>query len=167
MSPGDHDQILQLFLKEADGLGEPEIRRRLRPPVSQPTLWRVLNDLRSDGRIAVEGRARATRCHAIERTDLPTLRSRRLHQRVAERLARDPSLRTIARERLEKLRQVNPHGRVYNDRWAALLDGPLAALLRTLTEASPQSDDLREESPLTTTVDAPTRERIFRSARAA
>jgi len=167
MSPGNHDRILQLLLTEADGLGEPEIRRRLRPPVSQPTLWRVLNDLRSAGRIAVEGRARATRYHAIDRTDLPTLRSRRLHQHVAERLARDPSLRAIAGERLEKLRQVNPHGRVYHDRWAALLDGPLAALLRTLTEASAQSDDLRKESPFTTLVDTPTRERIFRSVRAA
>jgi len=167
MSPGNRDQVLQLLLTAAHGLGEPEIRRRLRPRVSQPTLWRVLNDLRSEGRIAVEGRARATRYHSVDRTDLPTLRSRRLHQHLAERLARDPSLRAIARERLEKLRQVNPHGRVYHARWAALLDGPLPALLRMLTEASAQSDDLRKESPFTTLVDAPTRERIFRSVRAA
>jgi hypothetical protein len=86
---------------------------------------------------------------------------------VAERLARDPSLRAIARERLEKLRQVNRHGRIYHDRWAALLDGPLPALLSTLTEASAESDDLRKESPFITLVDGPTRERIFRSIRAA
>jgi hypothetical protein len=161
------DQVLQLLLTEPEGLSEFGIRGRLPARISQPTLWRVLNGLRTDGRITVEGRARATRYHAADRIDRPTLRSRRLHQHVAERLARDPSLRAIARERLEKLRQVNPHGRVYHDRWAILLDGPLPALLRTLTEASAQSDDLRKESPFTTLVDAPTRERIFRSVRAA
>lgn len=84
---------------------------------------------------------------------------------MAERLAREPALRALARDRLEKLRQVNPHGRRYHDRWAELLDGPLPALLLTLTEASAQSDDLRKESPFTTLVDTPTRERIFRSVR--
>jgi hypothetical protein len=167
MSSGTRDQVLQLLLTEPRGLGEPEIRRRLRPRISQPTLWRVLNGLRSEGRVVVEGRARATRYHIVDRTDQPTLRSRSLHQHVAERLARDPSLRAIARERLERLRQVNPHGRIYHDRWAELLGGPLPALLRTLTEASAQADDLRKESPFTTLVDAPTRECIFRSVRAA
>jgi hypothetical protein len=167
MSRDSRDRVLQVLLTEAQGLSQPEIRRRLRFRVSQPTLWRVLNELRSEGRIVIEGRTRATRYHAVERTDLPTLRSRRLHQHVAERLARDPSLRSIARKRLEKLRQVNPHGRLYHDHWEALLNGPLPALLRVLTEASAQSDDLRKESPCTPLVDAPTRERIFRSVRAA
>jgi hypothetical protein len=167
MRPGTPDLVLQLLLTEARGLGEPEIRRRLRPGISQPTLWRVLNGLRAEGRVAVEGRARATRYHAVERTDLPTLRSRRLHQFVAERVARDPALRELARARLEKLRRVNPHGRVYHDRWAELLDGPLPALLRTLTEPSAPSDDLRKESPFTTLLDATERDRLFRSVRAA
>jgi hypothetical protein len=148
-------------------LSEPEIRRQLRPRISQPTLWRILNALRASGLVVVEGRARATRYHAADRIDRPTLRSRRLHQHVAERLAREPALRALARERLEKLRQVSQHGRRYHDRWAELLDAPLPALLRTLTETSAQSDDLRKESPFTTLIDAPTRERIFRSIRAA
>ena len=160
-------RILQMLLTETQGLGEPEIRLRLRPRISQPTLWRLLNSLRAEGRLVVEGRARATRYHAADRIDPPTLRSRRLHQHVAERLARDPALRELARERLERLRQVNPHGRRYHDRWAELLSGPLPPLLRTLTEASTQSDDLRKESPFTTLVDAPTRERVFRSVRVA
>jgi hypothetical protein len=159
------DQILQLLMTETQGLGEPEIRLRLRPRISQPTLWRMLNSLRAEGRVLVEGRARATRYHAADRIDPSTLRSRRLHQHVAERLARDPALRELARERLERLRQVNPHGRRYHDRWAELLSGPLPPLLRTLTEASAQSDDLRKESPFTTLVDAPTRERVFRTVR--
>jgi hypothetical protein len=167
MAPDIRDQVQQLLLTEPHGLSGPEIRQRLSPRISQPTMWRALNGLRSEGRVVVEGRARATRYHAVDRNDLPTLRSRRLHQHVAERLARDPQLRAIAQERLERLRRVNPHGRVYQDRWAELLDGPLPALLRTLTEASTQSDDLRKESPFTTLVDAPTRARIFRSMRGA
>ena len=161
------DQILQLLLTETQGLGEPQIRLRLRPRISQPTLWRTLNSLRAEGRVVVEGRARATRYHSADRIDPPTLRSRRLHQHVAERLARDPALLQIARERLKRLRQVNPHGRRYHDRWAELVSGPLPLLLRTLTEASAQSDDLRKESPFTTLVDAPMRERVFRSVRIA
>lgn len=157
------DQVLRLLLTEPEGLSEPEIRGRLPARISQPTLWRVLNGLRASGLVVVEGRARATRYHAAEQIDRATLRSRRLHQHVAERLARDPRLRAQARERLERLRQVNPHGRRYHGRWAELLEGPLPALLRTLTEASTQSDDLRQESPFTTLIDAPTRERIFRS----
>lgn len=167
MRPDTRTQVLQLLLTESRGLAEPEIRRRLRPRISQPTLWRVLKGLRTEGRIAVEGQARATRYHAADRTDLPTLRSRRLHQHIAERLARDPSLRETAGLRLATLRQVNPHGRVYHDRWAQLLDGPLPVLLRTLTEASESSDDLRKESPFTVLADAAERERIFRSIRAA
>lgn len=166
MPSSPRDQVLQLLLTEADGLREPELRQRVRPRISQPTLWRVLNGLRADGRVSVEGHARATRYHATDRIDLPTLRSRRLHQHVAERLARDPSLREYARLRLEKLRQVNPHGRIYHDRWAALLDGPLPMLLRALTEASEASDELRKESPFTTLIAARDRERIFHSLRA-
>jgi DNA-binding PadR family transcriptional regulator len=167
MRPDTRTQVLQRLLTEPQGLSEPEIRRQLHPRVSQPTLWRILNALRAAGFVVVEGRARATRYHAADRIDRPTLRSRRLHQHVAERLARETGLRELARERLEKLRQVNPHGRRYHDRWAELLDGPLPALLRTLTEASAQSDDLRKESPFTTLIDKLTRERIFRSIRAA
>ena len=156
-------QVLQLLLTEAHGLAEPEIRRRLQPPVSQPTLWRVLNALRSEGRIRVDGRARATRYHAAEHVDVNTLRRRRLHRHIAERLVRDMSLRDRVQQRLELLRQVNPHAAVQHDRWAGLLAGPLPALLRVLTEASESSDDLRRESPFTVLADDAERMHIFRS----
>jgi hypothetical protein len=161
------EQVLQLLFTEPLGLSEPEIRRRLRPRVSQPTVWRVLNGLRSEGRLTVEGRARSTRYHGSARTDPPTLRSRHLHQRAAARLAGDPSLRDRIRARLLQLRQVNPHGRVYHERWAALLDGPLPALLRTMTEVSEQADVLRKESPFTVLISSRDRRRIFESVQAA
>ena len=160
------DRVLQLLMGEPLGLSEPRIRDLVRPRISQPTLWRILDSLRTEGRIAVEGRARATRYHASEGTGVPILLSRRLHERAARRLAGDPALREVARERLQKLRQVNPHGRVYHDRWQALLDGPLPRLLRTMTEASEQSDALRQESPLTVLVTAEERRRVFESLRA-
>ena len=80
---------------------------------------------------------------------------------MAQRLARDPSLREVALERLQKLRRVNPHGRVYHDHWAALLEGPLDQLLRTMTEVSEQADALRKESPFTALVTAEERRSVF------
>ena len=76
------------------------------------------------------------------------------------------SLRDRVLQRLELLRQVNPHAAVHHDRWAGLLSGPLPALLRVLTEASESSDDLRRESPFTVLADDAERIRIFRSVRA-
>jgi hypothetical protein len=159
------DSVLQLLMSEPLGLSAPRIRQLVRPRISQPTLWRILDGLRTEGRITVEGRARATRYHSRDETGLSVLRSRRLHERAARRLAGNPALREVARDRLEKLRQVNPHGRVYHDRWQALLDGPLPRLLRAMTEASEQSDAMRQESPLTGLVTAEERRRVFESIR--
>lgn len=157
---------MQLLALEPLGLGATELRHRLAQRISQPTLWRMLDRLRSEGRITVEGRGRATRYHLSERSDLGSLRSRRLHQSVARRLASDPALRDVARQRLQKLREVNPHGRVYHDRWADLIDGPLTRLLRVMTEISEQADALRQESPFTVLVTPDERRRAFESARA-
>ena len=160
-------QVIRLLALERLGLSASELRHRLNKRVSQPTLWRALDRLRSEGRIIVVGRGRATRYYLSERMDLAALRSRELHRYVARRLARDPTLRTVAQQRLQKLREVNPHGRVYHDRWAALLEGPLTRLLGTLTEVSEQADALRKESPFTPLVAAEERRRVFESTRAA
>jgi len=158
-------QVMQLLALEPLGLGATALRRQLTPRTSQPTLWRVLDRLRSEGRITVEGRGRATRYHLSEQSDLRSLRSRRLHQSVARRLANEPALRDVVRARLQRLRHVNPHGRIYHDRWEALLDGPLTQLLRVMTEVSEQADVLRQESPFTVLVTADERRRVFESAR--
>jgi len=165
MREGLDHQVMHLLALEPLGLGATELRHRLTQRASQPTLWRVLDRLRSEGRITVEGRGRATRYHLRERSDLRSLRSRRLHRSVARRLASEPALRDVARERLQKLRHVNPHGRVYHDRWADLLDGPLTQLLRVMTEVSEQADVLRQESPFTVLVTPDERRRAFESAR--
>jgi hypothetical protein len=167
MRQSDPEQVVQTLLTAPQGLRAAEIVRRLKLRISQPTLWRMLNQLQSEGRVTMEGSARATRYHATERGDVSALRSLRLHQAVAQRLVRDPSLLAVARERLRRLRKVNPHGNAYHDRWASLLDGPLASLLRTMTEPSEQAATLRQESPFTTLVPAAERRRIFESLRAA
>jgi hypothetical protein len=152
---------------EPAGLRTPDLVRLMRPRISQPTLWRVLDGLRAEGQIAVEGRGRATRYHATARIDVPTLRSLRLHQYAARRLAADPELRGIVHARLHKLRKTNPHGRDYQDRWEALLGGPLPVLLRTMTESSEQADAMRKESPFTTLVTPEERRRAYENVRVA
>jgi len=166
MREDQRDMVLRLLAAAPAGLSAPELARQLKPRVSQPTLWRLLDELRHSGRVIVQGRARATRYYSSDRTDVASLRSRRLHEVVARKIARDPSLAGEARERLRRLRQVNPHGRVYHDRWQELLDGPVPRLLRVMTEDSETSEALRKESPLTTLVTSDERRRVFETTRA-
>jgi hypothetical protein len=167
MSQIDSEEVMRVLFTAPHGLRAPQIIGRLKPEVSQPTLWRVLHKLRSEGRVIMEGSARATRYHAAERGDLWTLRSQRLHEVAAQRLVRDPSLLGVARDRLQRLREVNPHGDVYHDRWEELLDGSFSRLLHTMTEPSEQADTLRRESPFTILVPVEERRRVFESLRAA
>ena len=80
--------------------------------------------------------------------------------------ATDPEQRRVAHQRLQELRVANPHGRVYQDRWEALLGGPLPSLLRMMTETSEQADALRKESPFTILVTPDERRRVFTDVRA-
>jgi len=80
MRPPLREQELRLLAVEPAGLRAPEFADLVRPRVSQPTVWRILGGLRSEGRITVEGRGRATRHHAASLTDAAALRSLRLHQ---------------------------------------------------------------------------------------
>jgi hypothetical protein len=160
------NKILNLLIAQEEGLKAREIMGALRPRVSQPTLWRALDALRAQGAVTMEGHARATRYHARARTDVAALRSRRMHESVAMLLVRDPSLRARALARLTKLREANPHGRSYHDRWHELLQGPLVETLRFMTEHSEMADALRKESPFSALVTQSERKRIFESTSA-
>ncbi len=159
------DKVLELLILEPHGLGSPQLLAQLRPRISQPTLWRALDRLRTRGLLICEGRGRATRYHARSRTDLAALRSQRMHESVAKRLLREPDVRLQALERLAKLRAINPHGRPYHDRWDELLRGPSVELVRVMTEQSEAAEVLRKESPLSAFVSAAERQRIFASTR--
>jgi hypothetical protein len=159
------DSVLQTLLPEPEGLSAPEILGRLKRGISQPTLWRTLDSLRSEGRVTVEGRARATRYRAAGFTDVGARRSLLMHRAVARRVARDPGALAVARNRLVQLRRVNPHGLPYHDRWQLLLEGPIDVLLRALTEDSEQATAMRKESPFTTLVTPAERKQAFGQAR--
>jgi Penicillinase repressor len=161
------ERVLSLLQLHGEGLSAPDLLAQLRPRVSQPTLWRMLEALRAKGVLTREGKARATRYHARARTDLAALRSRRMHESVAKRLVREPALRVQALERLAKLRAANPHGRRYHDRWQQLLQGPLIETVRVMTECSEMADVLRKESPMSVFISPAERQRIFDSTRMA
>jgi hypothetical protein len=90
-----------------------------------------------------------------------------MHDVVAKRLISNPDLLEVARSRLQRLREVNPLGAVYHNRWQELIDGPMDRLLRMLTEPSEEASTLRQESPFTTLLASNERRRVFDSLRTA
>lgn len=159
------DAVLRALRTEPEGLSAPDILRRLRKPISQPTLWRLLDSLRSQGHITVEGRARATRYRVAFHDDLAARRSLHMHRAVARRLARNPHMVDAARVRLVRLRDANVHGHVYHDRWQSLIEGPIEVLLRQMTEDSEHGKVLRKESPFSALVTPSERARAFSEIR--
>jgi excisionase family DNA binding protein len=73
-----------------------------------------------------------------------------LHRAVAGRLVMNPEAAlSKARSNLERLRQVHPDGMaaVWLDRWQAVLDDGVEAVLDVLTSRSPDAVELRQNSP--------------------
>jgi len=167
--PGlDHDTLKRETLlhlaTSPEGLSSPQLRERLSVRVSQPTLSRLLSELRAGARVEQIGAARATRYvlaqGALGRT---RLRSRLLHRAVAERLIHDANLSERARSRLQRLREVNPSASRYHVVWQDLLDGDPIDLLRVLSEPSERADQLRKESPFSTLLPRAEREKLLAS----
>jgi hypothetical protein len=164
-SPDDdglRNEIVALLASAPDGMSAPQILAGLGNRISQPTLSRRLMDLRAQGRVVAVGKARATHyLYTGSRVELAALRSRMLHERIARRVARDPSLLNRVRRRLKQLSEVNPSGRTYHEQWGELLDADLPDLLRTMVAESEKSDALRKESPFTVLATREDRERVF------
>ena len=155
-------QIIAYLATNPDGLGSTDLQDRLRPRASQPTLSRLLTELRSRGLVTATGRGQATRYHLVGgRRSLAELRSRLLHQSVAARLVENPDLLLKAHDRLAQLRDVNPSGARHHDRWEALLSDSLPELLRAISETGTEATLLRKESPLTVLVRPEDRREIF------
>ena len=157
-------QVLSLLAAHPGGLSSPRLRTLLNLCISQPTLSRLLTRLRARGAVFKTDAARATRYHWVGgRVGAAELRSRLLHEQVAERLVRDPGLKSVAAKRLEKIRKVNPSGRAYHQRWAELLESDMPRLLREMTEDSEHATALRRESPFTVLYDSALRKRLFKN----
>ena len=157
-------QVLNLLAAHPGGISSPALRKLLKPSVSQPTLSRLLTRLLARGAVFKTDAARATRYHLVGgRVGAAELRSRLLHAQVAKRLVHDPRLKSVAIKRLAKIRQANPSGRPYHQRWAELLDSDMPRLLREMTEDSERGAALRKESPFTVLYDPALRKRLLKS----
>ncbi|PWJ56487.1 DNA binding domain-containing protein, excisionase family [Quadrisphaera granulorum] len=90
-------------------------------------------------------------------------RSLWLSYAVAGRLVEEPEA-TLATARHNLARLQERHTRGQAARWLAewehLLDGPLEAVLHTLTSTSPRARELRQNSPFAGVLDERTRERV-------
>lgn len=162
----EHD-LVALLAAAPRSASRAELESRLPYPVSQPTLARALLRLRERGELVVEGEARARRYrYAGGRMRVAELRSRRLHEAVARRLVREPTLIDVAERRLAALARANPRGHAYHLRWKALISDRTpegqARLLRVMTEDSEVAATLRRESPFTVLIPKRQREQIFR-----
>lgn len=141
-------QVLNYLSLNPAGLKAQELQTLIRPRVSQPTLWRRLDDLQAQGRVRRIGRGRASRylsqgsSHAIS-----DLRSRALHVEIGRKLIRDPELIESARRRLQRLQQTIPYSQPYLDRWHELLSGSLEKILQVLGSEYEKSIALRHVSP--------------------
>lgn len=94
--------------------------------------------------------------------ELAEERSLALHRVVAERVAREPGLRSGALERVDRWQAKGTLGSFYADRWRALLTGPLDTLLATLVDECQSARDLRQNTPFTFIVGPRERWRIWR-----
>ena len=134
---------------------EPEQGRRY---VLKPTMERqrqaarsihIADDLKGDDRSATHDRAQA--------------RNLAYHRAIAHRLRRpmvDEARHVLFRWRSE--------GRIpdyYADRWAETLDRPIGEIRRTLIDATPEADDLRQTSPFAGLLSEPERRRILDEVR--
>jgi len=85
------------------------------------------------------------------------------HRVVARRLRR-PTV-DEARHVLFRWRDQGRIAARYADRWADLLEQPIPEIRRALVDASPEADDLRQNSPFAGLLSEPERRRIVREVR--
>lgn len=105
------EEIIRLLSAVPAGLSAPELRRRMKQKVSQPTLWRQLDTLRARGLLMVEGRARATRYRAVRTGSMQ--QSRGLYESTAGGIAEQSAPRPVPAEaphpvQVEGFRRMTP-----------------------------------------------------------
>jgi hypothetical protein len=91
------------------------------------------------------------------------LKSLAYHEVVARRLREDPTRVEVARARVVWLRERNPAGASYYDRWDRLLQGPLEALIAAMLDPSDRGHALRQENPFMDLVTQRERAEIHRA----
>jgi excisionase family DNA binding protein len=103
-------------------------------------------------KVGVHRRLRRADVEAVLRPELTRdqLKALWLHRAVAGRLVSDPEAVLVkAAANLERLREVHPDGMaaMWLDRWRAVLDEGIEAVLEVLTSRAPHAVELRQNSP--------------------
>ncbi|MBI1732117.1 MAG: hypothetical protein HYR49_05035 [Gammaproteobacteria bacterium] len=112
-------QVMDVLLRligAGDGQSAPELLARLGKRLSQPTLWRYLNALRSRGLVTREGRGRATRYYSAARTS-PAERRRAYEGVRAAPVPNDKPMGSLFREpahpvQIEGFRRMTPEDKL-------------------------------------------------------
>jgi hypothetical protein len=91
------------------------------------------------------------------------IKSLAYHEVVARRLRENPALIEVARARVAWLRERNPAGTPYYDRWDRLLQGPLEPLIAAMLDPSDRGHSLRQENPFMDLVTQRERAEIHRT----
>lgn len=156
------NQLLGLLAAHPEGLSARELRDLLEPAPSQPTLSRRLMVLLTRGEVVRDGKGPATRYMLSGgRHRLAELKSKALHEAVARKLVRDPTLIEFARRNLDALRESNPAGQRYHQQWEQLLQDDRFMLLRIMTSDSEAARSLRQESPFGGILSSEERRRVL------
>ena len=93
-------------------------------------------------------------------------RSLALHSRIAERLQKSPeTVLSQARANLERMRRVHPGARPLLDEWAAILAGPLEAVVSTLTDPGLRFREVRQVTPFAGVLEPLERSDVYRRFR--
>jgi hypothetical protein len=94
-------------------------------------------------------------------------RSLWLNRVVAVRIAEAPDRAlAIARENLARMEAVNTDGNPWLERWRAVLDAGIDAVLGVLAARDPEATDLRQNSPFAGVMDYREREQVLENFRA-
>jgi hypothetical protein len=96
---------------------------------------------------------------------LAEVRSLAYHRVIATRIAQEPALVAVARERMQSWGERRTLSGEYAARWLALLDGPRERLLEVLVEESEEGRALRQTTPFAGVLGARERRAIHRHAR--
>lgn len=91
------------------------------------------------------------------------LRSKALHELVAQRIEREPHVVARALERVERwMAEGGPVDAGWATRWHELLSGPRDVLLATLRSDDQEAVDLRQNTPFAGVVPERTRQQLIR-----
>ncbi len=151
-------------MRDQSGLSQRELAERA--GTSQPAIAAYEANRKSPTLRTLQRLAAATGCDlAVELIPPLTREDRRslaLHTAIARRLAADPDdVLRLARRNLARMRESQAGGHQLLREWDVLLDRPLPALLRVLTDTDPWARELRQVTPFAGVLTAAERAEVY------